>query len=389
MKDEAREKQAFDVFLSHNSKDKPGVRALAALLTERGISVWIDEEQLIPGRPWQPLLEKGIKESATGAVLVGADGVGPWENEEMQGLLQFVVQEKKPVIPVLLPGAPGKPDPPLFLSNRTWVDLRAGFGTEGIDRLIWGVTGEHPGRKPVPARASEPIIAVTRLRHGANRLVGREKELTRLDTAWQDPKTRVVTIVAWGGVGKTALVFDWMAQMAKDGWRGAEQRAVQTLKWVTTQNWLLDVALDHLTLGCAALYRAIMERSEIRDPKSEIEQAMADLRRAGQQNYLPRGLLTRAWLRFLEGNGDGSRADLDEAWEIAERGPMRLFMADIHLYRARLFHGVTPYPWNKDEQGKPRGPHADLAAARKLIEDCGYHRRDEELADAEEAAKSW
>jgi len=221
--DEAREKQEFDVFLSHNSKDKPAVRALAALLTERGISVWFDEEQLIPGRPWQTLLEKGIKESATGAVLVGADGLGPWENEEMQGLLQFAVEEKKPVIPVLLPGAPEKPDLPLFLRNRGWVDLRAGFGTEGMDKLIWGITGEHPSRKPVPPRASEPLIAVTRLRHGADRLVGREKELSRLDTAWHDPKTHVVTIVAWGGVGKTALVVEWMARMARDGWRGAER----------------------------------------------------------------------------------------------------------------------------------------------------------------------
>jgi hypothetical protein len=28
---------------------------------------------------------------------------------------------------------------------------------------------------------------------------------------------------------------------------------------------------------------------------------------------------------------------------------------------------------------------ADLAAAEKLIKDCGYHRRDEELADAKSA----
>jgi hypothetical protein len=27
-------------------------------------------------------------------------------------------------------------------------------------------------------------------------------------------------------------------------------------------------------------------------------------------------------------------------------------------------------------------PQDDLAAAEKLINDCGYHRRDEELADA-------
>jgi hypothetical protein len=220
---EAREKHEFDVFLSHNSKDKPAVRALAALLIERGLRVWLDEEQLTPGHPWQPLLEKGIKESSAGAVLVGADGLGPWHHEEMQAFLVFAVREGKPVIPVLLPGAPEKVDLPAFLADRTWVDLRAGFGPEGIDKLIWGITGEHPSRKPAPTRTSEPIIAVTRLHHGAEHLVGRETELVRLDTAWHDPKTHVVTIVAWGGVGKTALVVEWMARMARDGWRGAER----------------------------------------------------------------------------------------------------------------------------------------------------------------------
>ena len=105
------------------------------------------------------------------------------------------------------------------------------------------------------------------------------------------------------------------------------------------------------------------------------------LRRAGQQWFLPNGLLTRAWLRCVEGDNDGAQEDLDEAWEIAERGPMRLHMADIHLYRARLFHDVKPYPW--------ASPHEDLAAARKLIEQCGYLRRKEELEDAEAAAKNW
>jgi tetratricopeptide (TPR) repeat protein len=113
---------------------------------------------------------------------------------------------------------------------------------------------------------------------------------------------------------------------------------------------------------------------------SELETAVASCR-AGSQDQLPRGLLSRAWLRFLEGDAEAARADLDEAWEIAERGPMRLFMADIHLYGARLFHAVKPYPWTS--------PQEDLAAARKLIEQCGYWRRKEELEDAEEAAKNW
>jgi len=171
--------------------------------------------------------------------------------------------------------------------------------------------------------------------------------------------------------------------------RAVSERAAQTLRWATTQSWLLDIALDHLTLGRAALYRAILEKSRTQDSKSEIEEAVSGLWRAGAVEFLVRGLLTRAWLHSLSGDADGARADLDEAWEIAERGPMRLFMADIHLYRARLFHGVTPYPWDKDEEGRPRGPKDDLAAARKLIEQCGYWRRKEELEDAEEAAKNW
>jgi hypothetical protein len=107
---------------------------------------------------------------------------------------------------------------------------------------------------------------------------------------------------------------------------------------------------------------------------------------------IPHGFLPRVWLRFLDGKHTGpesGQTDLDEAWEIAERGPMRLFMADIHLYRARLFYGVKPYPWNKNPDGTERGPKDELKDARKLIEQCGYWRRQEELEDAEAAAKNW
>lgn len=169
------------------------------------------------------------------------------------------------------------------------------------------------------------------------------------------------------------------------------KRAVQTLDWAVNafDFGLLSIALDHLTLGRAALYAAILERTEIRDSQSEIESAVDGLRRSGNMDDLPRGLLTRAWLRFLENDANAACADLDEAWEIAERGPMRLHMADIHLYRARLFHSVKPYPWNTNPDGSERGPKDDLKDARKLIEKCGYWRRKEELEDAEEAAKNW
>jgi len=162
-------------------------------------------------------------------------------------------------------------------------------------------------------------------------------------------------------------------KMATAACRSVEQRAIQTLEWVTEGRLpFLTIAIEHLTLGRAYLHQTILAKSEIRIAKSEIEEAVAGLRNAGQLDHLPHGLLSRALLLFAEDDIDGCRADLDEAWQIAERGSMRLHMADVLLHRGRLFRDKTA-----------------LAEAARLIEQCGYHRRDGELADAEEAAKGW
>lgn len=134
----------FQVFLSHNHHDKPAVRYLKQRLADVGITAWLDEDELRPGVPWQQLLEVGINTSSSVAVLIGNDGIGPWENEEMQAALRLAVREKRPVIPVLLPGAPAVPELPMFLGNRTWVDMRTGVTAEGLSRLVWGITGKKP-----------------------------------------------------------------------------------------------------------------------------------------------------------------------------------------------------------------------------------------------------
>ncbi len=60
-----------------------------------------------------------------------------------------------------------------------------------------------------------------------NQLIGRDRELETLDAAWKDSNTRVISVVAWGGVGKTALIKHWRDRMSLDRFRGA--RAV--LDW--------------------------------------------------------------------------------------------------------------------------------------------------------------
>jgi len=135
-----------DVFLSHNSKDKAAVRELARALQQRGIKVWLDEWELAPGRPWQEALEEVIETVRSAAVILGPAGLGPWEIPEMRACLSECVDRDLPVIPVLLPGVPDKPDLPLFLRSFTWVDLRDGLTDAGLDRLEWGITGVKPAR---------------------------------------------------------------------------------------------------------------------------------------------------------------------------------------------------------------------------------------------------
>jgi tetratricopeptide (TPR) repeat protein len=152
----------------------------------------------------------------------------------------------------------------------------------------------------------------------------------------------------------------------------AERRATQTLAWFESRYSLLDVALDHLTLARARLYRALFSaspKSEIANLQSVIPDALARLRQANSLDRLPTALLTAAFYYGTVGEQpDEARRYLAEAEQIAERGPMPLYLADVHLHRARLFR-------DKDE----------LAKARALIEKHGYWRRKEELEDTEAA----
>ena len=100
----------FDVFFSHNGKDKPEVERLAQSLVEtQGLKVWLDTWNLVPGEAWQEAIEVALDDCQTVAVFLGPSGIGPWENEEMRSALSTRVHDsKRRVIPVLLPGAPDR-----------------------------------------------------------------------------------------------------------------------------------------------------------------------------------------------------------------------------------------------------------------------------------------
>jgi tetratricopeptide (TPR) repeat protein len=116
------------------------------------------------------------------------------------------------------------------------------------------------------------------------------------------------------------------------------RRAFQTLPIAEDSHRLLDIGLDHLSLGRA-------HPAGSAQAMYHLDQAVDLLRRAGTLHHLPRALLAR-----------GTPHDLDEAFRIATRSGMRLYLADYHLAKG------------------------NLAEAEALIDVTGYHRRDRELA---------
>ena len=134
----------FDVFLCHNSADKPVVIQIGTQLQQRGLQPWLDVWELRPGMAWQPLLEQQIEHIGAAAVFVGQAGLGPWQEQEMYAFLRAFVQRQCPVMPVLLPNAPARPQLPISLQGMTWVDFRV-QNPDPLERLIWGITGRKPG----------------------------------------------------------------------------------------------------------------------------------------------------------------------------------------------------------------------------------------------------
>jgi hypothetical protein len=137
----------FDVFLCYNrgGEDEAAVLTVAEALKKRSLRVWLDQWDAKPGVPWHKEVENVIERVGSAAVAVGKEGVGSWQEKEVELALAQFVERDMPVIPILLSGAPTESQAlPPMLRTHTSVDLRDGIGEKGLDRLEWAITGIKP-----------------------------------------------------------------------------------------------------------------------------------------------------------------------------------------------------------------------------------------------------
>ncbi|MCP5102803.1 MAG: hypothetical protein GY950_05475, partial [bacterium] len=144
------------------------------------------------------------------------------------------------------------------------------------------------------------------------------------------------------------------------------ERAEKALEIAKRNGWLLEIALDHLTLGRAWMIRAKTGNSgDFSRAAAFLEQALTGLRKASRNDFLPRALIARAECYRLQSDFSKARENLEEAEEIAELGGMKLFLCDIHLEAGKLCR----------DEGKETDAADHFQTAEALIEETKYYRR--------------
>jgi hypothetical protein len=114
----------FDIFLSHNSKDKAAVEKIARCLLAVGLRPWLDKWNLSPGDTVSDALEKAIKTIPCAALCFGPADIGKWHIMEIRAYIENWSSGDARMIPVILPDVKEAPKLPLFVRQTVWVDMR-------------------------------------------------------------------------------------------------------------------------------------------------------------------------------------------------------------------------------------------------------------------------
>ena len=129
------------IFLSHSSKDKSFARRLARDLEARGLRVWIDEAEMLPGDSLIRSQEQAIQSTDYLGVILSPNSVlSEWVQREVEvALVEEIRGRRLKVIPILY----GSCEVPGFLATKVWADFSTPRSyRKGLDVLVRRFTGE-------------------------------------------------------------------------------------------------------------------------------------------------------------------------------------------------------------------------------------------------------
>ncbi len=225
------------VFISYSHQDEAWKERIVShlkVLAGDGLEAW-DDRRIAAGDDWQPEIEQAIAQCDVALLLISRHFLTSRFilGNEVPSLLQRRQEQGVRVIPVILSPCQwtgvgwlkhiqARPKDGKALSGMTEhkADEALSLLTGEIHQRSQRLSLDHPPGATVPPEA----IDLTHLPEGAPHFLGREQELQQLDDAWANPgRTAIVTIIAAGGVGKTALTKRWLDGLRAQHWLGARR----------------------------------------------------------------------------------------------------------------------------------------------------------------------
>ncbi len=224
------------IFISYSHKDKKWKNRLVTQLEvlNEDLDVW-EDRRIQAGGDWYNQIKGAIDTADAAILLISADFLtSPFIlREEVPDLFKRREKEEMAIFPLIvshcawqqlgwLSSIQARPTGGSPLDGRrkhTADKILSDFAVE-IKTILEQKTRQEP--TSVTAAGPGPgTVFLSKLPAGGGLFLGRKKQLAMLDSAWEDTQTHVLTLVAWGGVGKTALVNQWLNRMSKDRFRGA------------------------------------------------------------------------------------------------------------------------------------------------------------------------
>jgi len=228
------------VFISYSRKDEEWkdriVTHLKAFVHQGDIILW-DDRKIGTGADWFAEIANAMAEASIAICLISAHYLGSdfINKEEIPELRRRRQEEGMLLMPILLS--------PCAWKAIHWLKGIQMFPGDGfsLDEIKPKVQQEkrlsefaiqiHKRIKAkdfatpitVSALAAPEKVDISRLPQTGAQLFGRKRELQLLDGIWDSGETNVISLVAWGGVGKSTLVNRWLELMGVENYRGAKR----------------------------------------------------------------------------------------------------------------------------------------------------------------------
>jgi hypothetical protein len=131
-----------ELFISYSRHCIGFVDDLAHKLQKQGHQVWLDYLSLIPGRPWQEQIHRGLEEAEVLLLVVSPESIS---SRSVELEWRYFLEQKKRIVLLIFQAVPL----PAELADLEWVDFRGAYAP-ALKKLLRRLESPSPMERPAP-----------------------------------------------------------------------------------------------------------------------------------------------------------------------------------------------------------------------------------------------